>query len=56
MGRIGFSELIVILLILLLLFGASRLPQIARALGESIKEFKKGLSGKKNEEESNHQK
>lgn len=42
MLRFGMGELIVILLIVLLLFGASRLPEIARALGKSIKEFKKG--------------
>ncbi len=38
---IGFPELILILLIVLLLFGANRLPEIARALGKSIREFKK---------------
>jgi len=42
MFKFGMGELIVILLIILVLFGASRLPQIARALGKSIKEFKKG--------------
>ena len=36
----GMGELIVIFLIVLLLFGASRLPEIARALGKSIKELK----------------
>jgi len=41
MFRFGMGELLLILLIVLLLFGASRLPQIARALGKSIKEFKK---------------
>ncbi len=41
MFRFGMGELIVILLIILLLFGASRLPEIAKALGSSIKEFKK---------------
>jgi sec-independent protein translocase protein TatA len=41
MFRFGMGELIVILLIILILFGASRLPEIARALGKSIKEFKK---------------
>jgi sec-independent protein translocase protein TatA len=41
MFRFGMGELVVILLIILLLFGASRLPEIARALGKSIKEFKK---------------
>lgn len=41
MFKFGMGELVVILLIVLLLFGASRLPEIARALGKSIKEFKK---------------
>ncbi len=36
----GMGELIVVFLIILLLFGASRLPEIARALGKSIKELK----------------
>ena len=35
-------ELLVILLIVLLLFGAAKVPEIARALGRSVKEFKKG--------------
>lgn len=38
-------ELILILLIVLLLFGASRLPQIGAGLGQSIRGFKKALSG-----------
>jgi len=41
--NIGFPELLVILLIVLLLFGAKRLPEIARGLGKSIHEFKKGV-------------
>ncbi len=41
MFKFGMGELVVILLIILLLFGASKLPEIARALGKSIKEFKK---------------
>jgi len=41
--NIGFPELLVILLIVLLLFGATRLPEIARSLGKSIREFKKGV-------------
>jgi sec-independent protein translocase protein TatA len=41
--NIGFPELLVILLIVLLLFGAKRLPEIARGLGKSIQEFKKGV-------------
>jgi sec-independent protein translocase protein TatA len=38
----GATELIIILLIVLLLFGAKKLPDLARSLGRSISEFKKG--------------
>ena len=41
MFKFGMGELVVILLIVLLLFGASRLPEIARSLAKSIGEFKK---------------
>lgn len=39
----GVQELIVIFLIVVVLFGASRLPQLGRGLGEGISNFKKGL-------------
>ena len=38
----GVTELIIILLIVLVLFGAKKLPELARSLGKSIGEFKKG--------------
>lgn len=41
--NLGLPELIIILAILLLLFGATRLPKMARSLGKSAKEFKAGL-------------
>ena len=40
MGGIGFPELIIIFLVLLLVFGAKRIPQIARGIGKGIREFK----------------
>lgn len=43
--RFGMGELLIILLIVLLIFGAGKIPQIARSLGEGIKEFKKNVSG-----------
>ena len=43
MFGIGMPELLVILLIALLVFGAARLPQIGRALGKTINELQKGL-------------
>lgn len=43
MGRVSGGELILIALIALLLFGASRLSDIGKGLGEGIKNFKKGL-------------
>lgn len=46
----GGSEWIVILLIILLLFGAKRLPEIAKSLGKGIKEFKKAIKGEDDEE------
>lgn len=43
MFGLGYQELLVILVIVLILFGANRLPQLARSLGSSVKEFKKGV-------------
>ncbi|MEM4347030.1 MAG: twin-arginine translocase TatA/TatE family subunit [Candidatus Altiarchaeota archaeon] len=40
---IGTFEILLIFLILLLLFGSKKLPELARSLGEAIKEFKRGL-------------
>jgi sec-independent protein translocase protein TatA len=45
MGRIGFPELLLILIVILLIFGARRLPEIGQALGKAIREFKKAMEG-----------
>lgn len=43
MGNIGLPELMVILVVVLLIFGPSKLPQIGSSLGRGISEFKKGF-------------
>lgn len=43
MPNIGIPELIVLLVILLLLFGAKKLPELAKSIGTSAKELRKGL-------------
>jgi sec-independent protein translocase protein TatA len=40
MGRLGIPELLIILAIIILIFGASRLPEIGRGIGKGIKNFK----------------
>jgi sec-independent protein translocase protein TatA len=43
MFGLGYQELLIILVIVLILFGANRLPELAKSLGKSVKEFKKGV-------------
>ena len=43
MGRLGLPELLVILVIVLLIFGPSKLPGLAKGLGQSIRGFKEGM-------------
>lgn len=43
MSGIGAPEILIVFLIILLLFGASRLPKLARSMGQAGKEFKSGL-------------
>jgi sec-independent protein translocase protein TatA len=50
MKGIGMGELIVILLIVLVIFGAGKIPDIFKSFGQGIKEFKKGMNDKSDEE------
>ncbi len=43
-GGLGFSELLIILLIVIIIFGASKLPQLGKGLGEGIRNFKGSLT------------
>jgi len=55
MGSIGFQELLLILLIVVILFGATRLPQLGRGLGEGISNFRRGLKGDDGKDAANSQ-
>lgn len=44
LGNLGFPEIMIILVIVLLLFGAKRIPEIAGSMGKGIKEFKKNIN------------
>ena len=43
-GNLGFPELLIIMVVILLLFGAKRIPEIAGSMGKGIREFKKSIS------------
>ena len=43
-GNLGFMEIMILLVLVLLLFGAKRLPEIGASMGKGIKEFKKSIS------------
>jgi sec-independent protein translocase protein TatA len=44
LGNLGFTELLMILVIVLVLFGARRVPEIGASIGKGIREFKKNIS------------
>ena len=47
---IGWPELIIVLVLVLVIFGASRVPEVGRALGKGIREFRSSVTGGKGEE------
>jgi sec-independent protein translocase protein TatA len=51
MMGLGVTELVIILVIVIVLFGASRLPQIGRGLGEGISNFKRSMRAEKSKAE-----
>ncbi|HUQ15204.1 MAG TPA: twin-arginine translocase TatA/TatE family subunit [Gemmatimonadales bacterium] len=44
MGNLGFTEIMIILLVVLLLFGAKRLPEMGASIGKGLREFKRSLT------------
>ena len=51
-GKIGTTEIILILALILLIFGSKKLPELARAIGKSVVELKDGLKGTSESDES----
>jgi len=56
MFGLGWQEVIFILLIALLIFGAAKLPEIGRSLGKALSEFKKGMKDITDEEDNTEEK
>jgi sec-independent protein translocase protein TatA len=55
-GRLGLPELLFIFLLIILLFGAKRLPELGKAIGQGLREFKKAISSAGEEEEKEEKK
>jgi len=55
-GPVGPTELILIILIIVIIFGAKKLPELGKSLGEGIKNFRKSISGKEKDEEDSSNK
>ncbi|MBP7605345.1 MAG: twin-arginine translocase TatA/TatE family subunit [Spirochaetes bacterium] len=53
MGMPGIWELVIIFLIVLLVFGAGKIPKIAKDVGSGIREFKKSITGENESEDKN---
>ena len=51
MGPLSWPEILIILVVLLLLFGAKRLPEMGRSLGKGMREFKDSVSGKDDDDD-----
>ena len=52
----GMTEILIIALIIIFLFGAKKLPELAKSLGSSVKSFNKGLQESKDSEDQNSDK
>ncbi|MFC2011281.1 twin-arginine translocase TatA/TatE family subunit [Chloroflexota bacterium] len=50
--RMGAWEIVLILVVILIVFGAGKLPQVGQAMGKGLRSFRKGQSGEEDEEES----
>lgn len=53
LGGIGWGEIVVIALIVLLFFGGKKIPEMMKGLGKGVKSFKDGMNGKEEENKDN---
>ena len=56
MGRLGLPELLVILAIIIVIFGASRLPGLGRGIGDAIRGFKEGIKTDEDDKDDKNRK
>ena len=49
MGNIGFTEILILVLVLILLFGGKKIPELAKGLGKGIRSFKQAIKGEDEE-------
>ena len=54
--NLGLPELLIILLVVIILFGAKKIPDLAKGVGKGIREFKNGLKGEDEDESSDKKK
>jgi sec-independent protein translocase protein TatA len=51
MGQFGIREILIVVLIIVILFGARRIPELMRSMGQGVKEFKSGMKDAPKDEE-----
>ena len=56
MGRLGLPELLVILAIIIVIFGANRLPGLGRGIGDAIRGFKEGIKSDEDDKDDKNRK
>ena len=55
-GNLGLTEIVVIALVVLLLFGGKKIPELMKGLGKGVKSFKDGMNGKEEEKDKTEDK
>jgi sec-independent protein translocase protein TatA len=56
LGMVGPTQILIIVLVILLLFGGKKIPELMRGLGRGVKEFKDGISGEEDKDKENKEK